>query len=1555
MLSARKRHVRVHASVGLLALLCGLIVLLGPAALLAHAQDPPPQEPGVTQRVFQLPRAISELCPIKEGHTPNVDVLKPTVDWSGDAAFGGLTDNFIVHAIANLTVPTTGTYTFRLRSDDGSELFIDDELVIDHDGLHGAEDMDGDKELTAGMHALRINFFEAGGGQELRLSWKRPGDSDFSVVPNSALSTDAGVVRVTAPGSKQCEGDNDSPGDGLPLEGVNPAYDLVNLRPAGFEPKVTGLEWMGDDLLVLTWGDDDGDPSSVTAAGEVWKLSGVKDADDPADVTPTKIAEGLREPMGIKVVDGDIYISEKHQLSKLIDAGSDGTYEAKDRIATWPFDGNFHEFAFGLLYKDGFFYLNLSVSIDLGGASTVPQGSNDRGTHLKIDKDTGEVEYVAGGLRTPHGIGWGPEEEIFVTDNQGGWLPANKLIHVQPGKFYNHYTTGPTGEPGRFDDQRPTPPALWLPHNEIANSPSQPMLIPSGPFAGQMWIADVTYGGIQRAFLEKVEGEYQGAYFRMTQGLESGITHLLLEDDGSIIVGGLGAGGNWGQTGKLQFGLQKLVPNGTETFDIQKMELAEGGFDLTYTKPLSDATLALLADKYQMRQWTYVPTSAYGGPKVADEELTVSDASVSADRKTVSLKIDGLKPNRVVYVRSPRPFESQGGEQLLSTEAWYTLNTLPGYVAPISDGLYELEDGQLTGGAQFDTEHAGYSGTGFVSGFGTVGASVTVDVNAAKAGDYRMALRYANGPNPFNGPKTISLIVNGTSRQITLPPTGTWPNYQLYVDDVTLDAGANTIELKHAAGDDGHVNLDSLRLATAGVTRYEAEAATLEGGATVQTEHAGFSGDGYVGGYQNQGASTTFEVNALADAETDVTLGYANGPHPFAGTKEVSLYVNDQFVRKLALPSTGEWNVYRTLSDRLRLRAGSNDISIRFDADDDGNVNLDYLDVKQNEPVQCPPTFEPDDEFESELDPCRWTTILNEDPSGYSVADGKLQIEAQEGDIVGGTVSARNVVLQRGPTDGSWSATTKVSIDGDDDYIQAGLVAHASSSNWGKVVVMRQPSGEWVTELARASGYQNGPALPAGAQTAITLQMIAVDGQLRGRYSLDDGETWTEIGAGFPLAGLSAPAIGVSAYNGTGEEVGSFEYFDVGAPPELPPPPPCEEPYTPEAGYTMLFDGTDESLEDWTYAGGGSFVREDCTIKSVGAFGLLYTKQDHEAPYSLKLEWMMPGDDNSGVFVGFPDTGANTDQTSISQGEEIQIDATDNPAQTTGAIYLEQAPDIEAREKVLNPPGEWNEYEIVVRDDRIVVHLNGEKINEWMDDDPNVDLSTGRIGLQTHGAGDDVYFRNVRIKDLTPPVMRDSTTTATAEPAQVKVGQGSNVTVTVAAAGAAPTGDVQLKSGDVVLGSGALVDGKVTIPTGAFDSVGTKTLTAAYAGDATTKPSSGSVEITVVPSSVNPGGGRPALVIRGNADANRRRSKAAIRMRCSRGANPCAGAVRLRVGERTIGKGRFRIAAGATDTIHVKLNRKARKLLAQRKLVRATLTITYSDGRTKRVRLHLTR
>ena len=93
-------------------------------------------------------------------------------------------------------------------------------------------------------------------------------------------------------------------------------------------------------------------------------------------------------------------------------------------------------------------------------------------------------------------MGWGPDGEIFVTDNQGGWLPANKLIQIKPGEFYNHFTTGPGGQPGEFDDQPVTKPVLWMPQNEIANSPSTPVVVEDGPYDGQMFIGDVTYGGL---------------------------------------------------------------------------------------------------------------------------------------------------------------------------------------------------------------------------------------------------------------------------------------------------------------------------------------------------------------------------------------------------------------------------------------------------------------------------------------------------------------------------------------------------------------------------------------------------------------------------------------------------------------------------------------------------------------------------------------------------------------------------------------------------------------------------------------------------------------------------------------------------------------------------------------------------------------------------------------------------------------------------------------------------------------------------------------------------
>ncbi|MEV6110087.1 family 16 glycoside hydrolase [Streptomyces sp. NPDC051940] len=812
MSTRHPRRIRLRRALTALLICCtaGLgLTALPPAASAAGPQpavaELPPQEPGVTLRVFDVQIPLSQLCTLKPGQTPNVDKLMPVIDFStvDDFGFG---DNFVSQVTANIDVPQDGTYTFRLTSDDGSRLLIDDQLVIDHDGLHGAVPKDGAVALAAGHHALRIDHFERGGGQQITLAWQPPGAADFALVPNTVLSTEADVVRVTAPGRKECEGAFDTPGDGLPLTEVHPDYDLTDLRPAGFEPQVTAMDWLPDDrLAVTTWG------GSLNTAGEVYLLDNVTGDTGPGKVTAKKIASGLKEPMGVKYVDGHLYVSQKHELTELTDTDGDDVIDATRTVATWPYGGNFHEFAFGLLYKDGFFYLNLSVAINYGGATTDPQPAANRGSTLRVNARTGEVHYVAGGLRTPNGIGWGPEGDIFVTDNQGGWLPASKLVHIKQDRFFNHRTN----PGGPFDANPVTQPVLWLPQNEIANSPSTPLYVKEGRYAGQMLFGDVTYGGLQRAYLEKVKGDYQGAVFRHTQGLEAGVNRISRGPDGAIYAGGLGAGGNWGQEGKLTYGLQKLMPNGGDAFDILAMRAVDGGFEMEYTQPLSQETAQNLAARYRVQQWRYVPTPSYGGPKVDDEPLAVRSATLSEDRTKVRLDIVGLKAGRVVHVRSPRPFSSASGESLWNTEAWYTLNNLTTAHPPAT--LYEAEEAALTGGAHTNTDHTGYSGASFVDRYGTEGASTAFTVDVAEGGSYDVGLRYSNGPNPFTGTKGISLYVNGKRvKQTRLRSTGNWDTWSTQTEKLTLRAGTNTITYKHDPGDDGHVNLDLITVNKSG-------------------------------------------------------------------------------------------------------------------------------------------------------------------------------------------------------------------------------------------------------------------------------------------------------------------------------------------------------------------------------------------------------------------------------------------------------------------------------------------------------------------------------------------------------------------------------------------------------------------------------------------------------------------------------------------------------------------------------------------------------------------
>ncbi|MFG3582183.1 ThuA domain-containing protein [Micromonospora chersina] len=185
----------------------------------------------------------------------------------------------------------------------------------------------------------------------------------------------------------------------------------------------------------------------------------------------------------------------------------------------------------------------------------------------------------------------------------------------------------------------------------------------------------------------------------------------------------------------------------------------------------------------------------------------------------------------------------------------------------------------------------------------------------------------------------------------------------------------------------------------------------------------------------------------------------------------------------------------------------------------------------------------------------------------------------------------------------------------------------------------------------------------------------------------------------------------------------------------------------PETGYTALYNG---ATTGWSQAGPGSFTNADATLTSVGGMGLYWYSAKQFTNYSLKLDWRLAGDDNSGVFIGFPPS--SDPWSAVNNGYEIQIDPTDSPDRTTGSVYTFKSADLPARDAALNPAGEWNTYELLVEGERLQVFLNGVKINDFTNTDPARSLA-GHVGIQNHGTGDDVSFRNIRIKELggTPP------------------------------------------------------------------------------------------------------------------------------------------------------------------------------------------------------------
>ena len=472
------------------------------------------------------------------------------------------------------------------------------------------------------------------------------------------------------------------PGNGKQVEGIHPFFDIKDIHPEnGVELKISAMCFSGDDLYVTCM-----NPNRTNKMpdrnGKLYKISGATTAQSGKDLKITLLADGLYEPGAVGVFKGKVYIGEKTEISRFDDLNNDGLFSENEKVVL--VDGlsaeNFHTWTFGFekYTKNGELYLcgNFSTHIMLGGKrlpNTQVNKDVKRGSTFIIGpisgsetKDSVKIDYIAGGYRTPNGIAVDDDNAVYVTDNQGIFNPANKLIRLEQDGFYGHFQLS-EGKKAAFQpkDVEPnagasgnrSPVTLYLPQSYfIARSPGQPVPIKNqkgeaAAYNGQLFVPDFTSGSIHRASLEKVNGVWQGALFRFsagaskkdgTGGLTGGPNRMVMGSDNNFYIGQIGAGNLW--TFNKDFGLQRLSLKEHLSKNINEMlkvKVIPGGIEIEFLRPLPAKVLT--KDIFKCSQWTYIPTNGYGGPKYALESVKVESLKVLEGGKKVHLQMPGLK------------------------------------------------------------------------------------------------------------------------------------------------------------------------------------------------------------------------------------------------------------------------------------------------------------------------------------------------------------------------------------------------------------------------------------------------------------------------------------------------------------------------------------------------------------------------------------------------------------------------------------------------------------------------------------------------------------------------------------------------------------------------------------------------------------------------------------------------------------------------------------------------------------------------------------------------
>ena len=397
---------------------------------------------------------------------------------------------------------------------------------------------------------------------------------------------------------------------------------------AQFRP--TGLDFFSDGrIAVCTWD------------GDCWIAKETR-LGDQISLQWQRIASGMFQPLGLKVVGDKIYVTCRDQLTILHDLNGDGEtdyYECfnNDHQVT----EHFHEFAMGLQTdSDGNFYYAKSGCH--GKAAVVPH----HGTLLQVSADGSQTTILATGFRAANGVCLNPDGSFVVTDQEGFWNPKNRI---------NWVTRSESGRPNFYgnmlgyhdvtdtSDSAMVPPLCWI-TNDFDRSPAELLWVESkqwGALNGSLLSLSYGYGKVFLVPHERVKGHVQGGMIELPiPSFPTGVMRgRFSQADGQLYLCGMFA---WAGNATQPGGFYRLRMIDDDIRLPLELHAKKAGMELTFSKEIDPDSLNV--ERVSLKTWSLKRTANYGSPHINERAIPVESLLLSPDGRRVTIASSQLEP-----------------------------------------------------------------------------------------------------------------------------------------------------------------------------------------------------------------------------------------------------------------------------------------------------------------------------------------------------------------------------------------------------------------------------------------------------------------------------------------------------------------------------------------------------------------------------------------------------------------------------------------------------------------------------------------------------------------------------------------------------------------------------------------------------------------------------------------------------------------------------------------------------------------------------------------------